>query len=116
MKSLVDLLATGSHPLRATRVDGVAALRERVAGGYVLVEFTGTQGGTELGFEIAPLDADSRAALERGTGRVAITGDLRLDFEPVRCHAEIDLETLSGSGGLTRRAEPAGERGEVADV
>jgi hypothetical protein len=80
----------------------VAELRERVGEmGYVLVKFTETRGGTELGF---PLDRDatdlSGADFDEGAGRVHVEGNLILNDDPVRCIANIDLATLKGTGRL----------------
>lgn len=80
----------------------VAELRERVGDmGYVLVKFTETRGGTELGF---PLDRDatdvSGADFDEGTGSVHVEGNLVLNDDPVRCIANIDLATLKGTGRL----------------
>jgi hypothetical protein len=67
----------------------------------VLVTFTQTQGGTELGF---PLDRDatdlSAADFDQGTGTVHVEGSLILNDDPVRCIADIDLATLKGTGHL----------------
>lgn len=69
--------------------------------GYVLVRFTETRGGTELGF---PLDRDttdlSGADFDNGTGTVHVEGNLILNGDPVRCIANIDLATLRGTGRL----------------
>ena len=69
--------------------------------GYVLVKFTQTRGGTELGF---PLDRDatdlSGANFDEGTGTVHVEGHLILNDDPVRCIADIDLATLNGTGRL----------------
>jgi hypothetical protein len=80
----------------------VEELRERAGEmGYVLVKFTETRGATELGF---PLDREatdlSGADFEQGTGNVHVEGDLVLNGDPVRCIADIDLETLKGTGRL----------------
>lgn len=80
----------------------VAELRNRTGEmGYVLIKFTGTRGGTELGF---PLDRDgtdiSAADFESGTGTVHVEGNLILNDDPVRCIADIDLATLKGTGRL----------------
>lgn len=70
--------------------------------GYVLVKFTETKGGTELGF---PLDREatdiSTADFDSGTGTVHVEGELVLNGDPVRCIAEIDLAALTGTGRLT---------------
>ena len=80
----------------------VEELRERTGEmGYVLVKFTQTRGGTELGF---PLDRDatslSEANFEGHTGTVHVEGHLVLNGDPVRCIADIDLATLKGTGRL----------------
>jgi len=89
----------------------VEELRNRMGEmGYVLVKFTGTLGGTELGF---PLDRDvtdlSAADFDNGTGTVHVEGNLILNDDPVRCIAEIDLATLQGTGrlALEEKAEAA---------
>jgi hypothetical protein len=80
----------------------VEELRERTGEmGYVLVKFTQTRGGTELGF---PLERDacdiSGANFDEGTGSVHVEGHLILNDDPVRCIADIDLATLKGTGRL----------------
>ena len=42
----------------------------------------------------------SRADLGALTGVIKIGGELTLNYEKVRCHAEVDLETLKGEGYL----------------
>jgi hypothetical protein len=80
----------------------VEELHERTGEmGYVLVKFTQTRGGTELGF---PLDRDatdiSSANFDEGSGSVHVEGHLTLNDDPVRCIADIDLGTLKGTGRL----------------
>jgi hypothetical protein len=87
----------------------VEELRERTGEmGYVLVKFTGTRGGTELGF---PLDRDacdlSGADFGNGTGTVHLEGSLVLNYDPVRCIADIDLATLKGTGRLALEEKAA---------
>lgn len=69
--------------------------------GYVLVKFTETRGGTELGF---PLDRDatdlSAADFDKDVGTVHVEGSLNLNGDPVRCIADIDLASLKGTGRL----------------
>jgi hypothetical protein len=87
----------------------VEELRERTGEmGYVLVKFTGTRGGTEVGF---PLDRDacdlSGADFGNGTGTVHLEGSLVLNYDPVRCIADIDLATLEGTGRLALEEKAA---------
>jgi hypothetical protein len=108
MSDLVQRLSTDTHPvivsLRPTR--SAAALKECVDRGYVLVKFTETRGGTELGVTLDPAATDlSGADFASAVGKVTLAGDLTLDYVPVRCIAEIDLSTLDGRGYLQPRAE-----------
>lgn len=80
----------------------IEELRDRTGEmGYVLVKFTETRGGTELGF---PLDREatdvSKADFDNGAGTVHVEGNLILNDDPVRCIADIDLATLKGTGRL----------------
>lgn len=102
-ESLPVRLSGGPHPvevpLRPERT--IDAFLHQIEAGYVHVRFTGTRGGTELGF---PLDAVAVERIKRqavlGEGPVQMTGTLVLDFVPVRCVADIDLATLTGTGRL----------------
>jgi hypothetical protein len=54
----------------------------------------------------------SAADFSRGTGSVRLVGRLTLDYVPVRCIAEIDIEKLAGIGHLeyiveSRQAAPS---------
>lgn len=87
----------------------VGELRNRTGEmGYVLIKFTGTRGGTELGF---PLDRDatdlSAADFDNGTGTVHVEGNLILNDDPVRCIADIDLAGLKGTGRLALEEKAA---------
>lgn len=105
MSNLVERLSEGTHPLvfgRAGSAARLAELKAAIDRQYVLLEFTGTRGGTELGM---PLDR-ARCQLdgvdfERGVGRIHLEGELRLDDVPVRMIADLDLATLEGAGRLS---------------
>lgn len=108
MSELVKRLSDGVHPvqvgLREPRT--TKALKECLDRGYVHVKFTGTRGGTELGFAIDDTQSDlSGADFERETGQVTLVGRLTLDYIPVQCVATINLPSLEGAG----RLEPLGE-------
>jgi hypothetical protein len=80
----------------------VEELRNRTGEmGYVLVKFTQTRGGTELGFSLDRNATDlSGADFDNGAGTVHVEGHLTLNNDPVRCIANIDLTTLNGTGRL----------------
>jgi uncharacterized protein YbdZ (MbtH family) len=100
---LVKRLATGLHAVEAsTYPKGDAkAFWEDIQRGYVQIRFTETRGGTELGFKI---EQDSlrlaEADFDKKTGSIHLEGKLKLNFVPVRCVADIEIETLAGRGCL----------------
>ena len=102
MNELVERLSKGDHPVAFGRGEDTAKdLKERIDRGFVLVKFTGTQGGTELGLSLDKNATDvSGADFEQTTGTVHLVGDLILNYERVRCIADIDLATLKGTGHL----------------
>ncbi len=104
-QSLVDKLCQGDHPVVAglRPEKSIKRLKEAIDRNYVQVRFTGTRGGTDLGFKLDRSACDfSNANFESGTGTIRVEGKLTLDYVPVRCIAEIDLGTLEGSGRLVK--------------
>lgn len=87
----------------------LAELRDRMGEmGYVLVKFTETRGGTELGFPLDRAATDlSGADFDNGTGTAHVEGNLILNDDPVRCIADIDLSTLKGTGRLALEEKAA---------
>ena len=105
-ESLVSRLSDGEHPVEVSirpERSGLA-LQQAVERGYVFLRFTSTAGGTELGVRL-DRDASDVGGADFGSanGRIRLVGDLTLDFEPVRCTADIDLATMAGHGRLAPR-------------
>lgn len=103
MNELVAYLSNGSHVVEFSgRPEKSAkALKESLERGLVLVRFTETKGGTELGVPVDRQLTDVTGAdFEAGTGVAKVVGTLTLDFTRVRCSADIDLSLLSGKGRL----------------
>jgi uncharacterized protein YbdZ (MbtH family) len=101
--TLVRRLAVGDHPVEASLPPDkrVQALKECIDRGYVHIKFTATRGGTNLGVRLDRDAVDlSRADFDNQTGTVHLVGNLTLDYVPVRCIADIALETLTGQGHL----------------
>ncbi|MDA8018166.1 MAG: MbtH family NRPS accessory protein [Thermoanaerobaculia bacterium] len=100
--SLVERLSNGDHPVTvaAGPKDDLETFARSVERGYVHVKFTETRGGTELGFRLDQEESDLGEDLRSGEGKVHLVGRLTLDFEDVICRAEIDLQTLEGTGCL----------------
>ena len=99
---LVQRLSVGDHPIIASRADhSVKAFQDSIARGYVLIKFTETQGGTELGVRLDDAATDlSQADFDRATGTVHLVGSLTLNYVKVHCLADVDLATLQGTGHL----------------
>jgi uncharacterized protein YbdZ (MbtH family) len=107
---LVGFLAAGAHPVEAglRPEKTVKRLQEALERGFVHIKFTDTRGGTELGFELDRQASDlSRADFAGATGRIHVEGELTLNYQKVRCVADLDLATLSGEGHLNRIPNPA---------
>jgi uncharacterized protein YbdZ (MbtH family) len=102
-KTLVQKLSEGDHPVEVgLRPEKTLKLfKEAIDRNYVHIKFTGTKGGTELGFRLDSEASDfSSADFENQTGTVHVEGDLTLDYVRVRCAADIELATLAGRGWL----------------
>lgn len=108
MNDLVKRLSDGWHPveisLRPER--NLKLLKAAVERGFLHVKFTGTRGGTELGFPLDRTRSDLASVTNREieaanpSGKIVVAGELVLDYVPVRVVAEINLETLDGVGRL----------------
>lgn len=101
--NLIQFLSSGMHPveigLRPEK--NLRLFKAAIDRGYVHVKFMDTRGGTELGVRLDTATCDFEGAdFENGTGKVRLTGDLTLNFQPVLCEAVVDLETLAGEGKL----------------
>ncbi len=115
MNELVQKLTQEQPVIASLRPEPtLQELKAAVERKYVLIKFTETRGGTELGIRLDPERSDlSGASFEAGTGKIHIVGDLVLDYVPVRFHGDIDLATLAGTGRLEVR-EGASEDGDAA--
>ena len=104
MSDLVKRLASEPHRLvfgRTSAAGNTAELKAAIERKYVLLKFTETRGGTELGVPLDEARCDLSAAnFEKGEGRVHLEGEFKLDYVPVRMVADVDLATLEGKGQL----------------
>ena len=103
MNDLVKRLSEGSHAVEVSlRPEKTMKLfREMLDRGHILVKFTQTKGGTELGFPLDKTRSDlTQADLTAETGKIRVCGDLTLDYVPVRVVADIELPSLEGQGHL----------------
>ena len=101
MDELVERLSQGAHPVIAGRAKSAEELKQSIDRGYVLIKFTDTRGGTELGMRLEKDATDlSKADFAQSTGTVHLVGKLTLNYVPVRFIADIDLAALTGTGHL----------------
>jgi hypothetical protein len=103
MDDLVQRLSEGNHPVTVGGPQpSLEEFQKRVEDmGYVFIKFTGTRGGTDLGIRVDKSATDlSKASFEQRTGVAHVEGTVILNYVKVRCVADIDLETLNGTGHL----------------
>lgn len=108
MDELVQRLSQGDHPVavggpRPSLEEFEKRIKEM---GYVFIKFTATQGGTDLGVRVDKEATNlSQANFAEATGIAHVEGTLTLNYVKVRCIADIDLSTLSGTGHLVALEE-----------
>src|ERR1039457_1263784 len=102
MNELTQRLTSRQPVVMGGSQPSVEELRQRVEEmKYVLIKFTETRGGTELGFELDQDTTDlTEADFEQGTGTVHVEGTLIVNDEPVGCSTNLDLARLKGTGHL----------------
>jgi hypothetical protein len=108
MNELVQRLTEGDHPVTVGGPQpSLEEFQKRIQDmGYVFIKFTETRGGTDIGVRVDKNATDlSRADFERRTGVAHVEGTLTLDYVKVRCVADIELETLHGTGHLVALEE-----------
>ena len=104
-ESLVDRLCRGDHRVEAKLRPGksIESFKEAIDRGYVQIQFTDTNGGTELRVKLDKDACDfTQADFAGGMGMVHLAGSLTLDYVDVRCIADIDLKMLEGKGHLEK--------------
>ena len=101
MAELVQRLAEGDHPVITQRYKTAEELKQAIDRGYVLVKFTDTRGGTELGFRLDnTLSYLGDADFDQSAGIVHLVGNLTLNYVKVRGIADVQVATLDGKGHL----------------
>ena len=102
MDQLITQLLTGNHPvLFEPRTEDINEIKERLNQGFVFIKFTETQGGTELGVNVdGQLTRLNEGNFETNKGAIQVVGTCELNFQKVRCIADIDLSTRQGIGRI----------------
>jgi hypothetical protein len=113
MTDLIARLTTGRHALAYARGTSATELKTAIDRGFVLLKFTQTRGGTELGVPLDTAACRLDADFDAGQGTVHLEGNIQLDYVPIRVIADLDLATLTGDGQVQLR-EPSRSSGAVA--
>lgn len=102
INELVERLAHGNHEVVfEDRVKDLKRVKERIEDGFVFVKFTKTRGGTELGIDLLKDESDFSCADFVGcTGKLHIVGICELNYNKIKCVADVDLKTRKGVGHL----------------
>lgn len=101
MDELIERLSTGQHPISATTYKSAADLKQAIDNGHVLLKFTETKGGTELGGKLDKgRSVLGGADFEAGTGSVQLVTKLVLNYNEVELIADVDVGTRQGQGCL----------------
>ena len=103
INELVQRLSEGKHEvILEGRNDSYQDIKERIENRFVHIKFTKTKGtGTELGINVDLSRTDLTGAdFDKKEGKVHIEGTTNLNYNAVRCIADIDLATRVGEGYL----------------
>jgi len=101
-KQLNDLVErlTKEYDVECARPEKTAeALKECIDRDYVHIMFKATS--TELGIQLYRPECNfENADFENAKGKIYLTGGLTLNYDKVKCVADIDLSTCEGKGYL----------------
>ena len=102
MDSLVKRLSSKQPIEFESRTDTMVELKERLTEmKFVFITFPETKGGTELGIDVdLDLTDIKNADFDKGVGNIHVTGTCELNYQKVRCIADVDLSTRRGTGHL----------------
>jgi hypothetical protein len=102
INELVQRLSDGKHEVMlGYRNEPYDEIKQRIADGYTHIKFTQTKGGTELGINV-DLDNTNIENVDfiKGHGVLHIEGTTNLNYNFVRCIADIDIASRKGVGFL----------------
>ena len=102
INELVQRLSEGKHEVViGHRDESYEEIKQRIEDGYIHIKFTQTRGGTELGINVDLNNTNLKEIdFNKGEGLLHIEGTTNLNYNAVRCIADIDLATRKGEGCL----------------
>lgn len=102
INELVKKLSENKHEVTiGHRNESDEEIKKRIEDGYIHIKFTQTNGGTELGINIDSNNTNVKELDFNKKGMILhIEGTTRLNYNTVRCIAEINLTSRKGEGYL----------------
>ena len=102
INELVERLSVGTHEVViGYRGENNEEIKQMIENGYVHVKFTQTKGGTELGVNVDLSNTNiQEVVLNQEREVLHLEGLTNLNYNLVRCIADIDLTTRKGEGAL----------------
>ena len=102
INELVERLSKDKHEVViGHRDEPYEEIKQRIEDGYIHIKFTQTKGGTELGINVDLNNTNVKELdFDKKKGLLHIEGTTNLNYNEVRCIADIDLATKKGEGYL----------------
>lgn len=102
INELVKRLSKGKHEVAiGYRDESYEEIKQRIEDGFIHIKFTQTKGGTELGINVDLNNTNVKELdFDQMKGLLHIEGTTNLNYNEVRCIANIDLAIKKGKGYL----------------
>ncbi len=102
INELVKRLSEDKHEvIIGYKEEDGAELKQRIEDGYIFIKFTQTKGGTELGINVDLKKTNlEEIDFNKGNGILHLEGTTNLNYNSVRCIADIDISSRQGFGYL----------------
>lgn len=102
INELVQILSEGKHEVViGYRDEAYEEIKQRIEDGYIHIKFTQTKGGTEIGINVDLNNTNVKQLdFANKEGILHIEGTTNLNYNAVRCIADIDLAAKKGEGFL----------------
>lgn len=99
--TLIDFLGNGQHPvILEQRISEQNDLFKKLREGFVFIRFTDTKGETELGVNLIPSECNLEDLFKEKSKKAHLVGTCELNFVPVKCVVEVDLDNRAGLASL----------------
>ena len=101
LNELVERLSKGKHKVViGHRDEPPEELTQRINDGFIHIKFTETKGGTDIGINVDSSKNNVSEVEFNKKGKLHLEGITTLNYNKVRCIADIDAKTKKGLGYL----------------